>query len=175
MPFILIMPRIVSKKEVSNMKKLILVLLVIPCLSQAEVQIGGGNSRAGDVLTTCETVGSMIVRRWTEVKQIMLPPNEKIKRPNSADFVCADRYQVTSFGVERMMVNSDMRCFTDPAAQGRGACCDKRLSACVQLSWEKLPETLAKVQERRNKGFKRSKSEWVTPPSENDQWAPASK
>jgi len=158
-------------------KLLVVVLLTSVFAVKAEVQVGGGNSsgRGGvPTLTGCADVSSMIVQRWLSVKQIMVPAHEKnVKRPKANDFYCANANYLRNRGFERNLPQSDLRCYSDPEGNGRGACCDQQLSACVQLSWEMLPNTLAKLQARKQKEYKPSDSNWVRPPSDSEQWTPA--
>ena len=132
-----------------------------PALS-AEVTMQGGRGES------CSPLVSTITRRWMDVKQVMLPMTAKLRRPKREDFFCVSPYYLRNALERRVGIDTDLRCYSNPANNGLGMCCDQALQTCAQLRPDVIPETARRTQKKaRPTG---SDSSWVTPPSEKDQW-----
>ena len=140
-------------------------LLSVAPVARAEINVQGG-SGAGD----CTMAVGWIVRRWSEVKQYMLPANAKLEeRVKMEHFYCIAPYHVRNAIERNMAVSADLRCFMDPGGQGRGVCCDDRMMGCAQIHPGLVPESKRK---KKKEKYQKSNSDWVRPPSDNDQWTP---
>ena len=128
----------------------------------AQISMQGGRGES------CLPLVSKITRRWFDVKQLMLPTSTKLRRPKKEDFFCVSPYSLRHLLERRMTGDTDLRCYPNPANNGLGICCDKTLQTCAQLRPDVVPEAPGRIRKKtRSTG---SDSNWVTPPSEKDQW-----
>ena len=137
-------------------------LIPIPAsFAEISVQQGGGASCA-PLLTTLRS-------RWSDVRNHMQPHGESIRSPKSEDFICLSPYAIRNATERRLSSGARLKCFTRLASDGLGICCDDPVTACVQLNPALFPELMRKRQKKEEK-YEPPKSNWVRPPSEEDQW-----
>lgn len=129
----------------------------------AQVSVQGGRGES------CLPLVSKVMRRWFDVKRFMLPPSAKLRRPKKEDFFCVSPYSLRNVLEHRVAPDVDLRCYPNPATNnGPGICCDQALQICIQLRPDVIPEVVPRTRKKtRSTG---SNSNWVTPPSEKDQW-----
>ena len=143
------------------LKGLIVVLVMMTLPAQAAVEAGVGSSGS------CFRVVSDIQRNWFEVKRVMVPLGEEYDRPKDDDFFC--RVPTRDSTPARTGTSSALECFKDMRMQGLGYCCDSGLTECAQLNPYLFPEFMERRQPK-EETYKPPKSDWVRPPSDNDQW-----
>lgn len=129
--------------------------------ARAEVGIGFGVS--------CTDLIQQIIRTWIDVRQVMAPMTVKLKRARREHFICIDP-RWTEYTIERPTGTlRTLKCFMDPENEGLDFCCDPQLEACVQLKRELIPEE-ERAKRRKQKEPEVHQSQWVRPPTEDDQW-----
>lgn len=129
----------------------------------AELTVGGG--RGGG---SCSMVVDQITRRWSDVKQAMLPIKAKLRRVKREDFYCVSPQYVRNAIEKRAGFGSGLKCFSDPEGMGLGMCCDEALQECARLRPDLVPEEARR--KKKEPRYQKSNSDWVRPPSDDDQW-----
>lgn len=142
-----------------------LILLAACCWftgSQAALEVETGAS-AGSCITLVNTLRS----RWFDVKHHMQPLGGDLKLPQNDDFRCLPRSVVRSAMEKRVDTGAHLKCYSPMGSGGLGVCCDNPVTSCAQLNPALFPELRA---DRKSKAYQPPKSNWVKPPSDNDQW-----
>lgn len=128
----------------------------------AEVSVGGGSGGS------CQSVVDKITRRWSDVKQVMLPHKAKLNRAKRENFYCLSSQAIRMSIEKRITHGLALKCYSDPDGMGLGVCCDESLTACVRLRPDVVPE--ATQRRKKEPRYQKSNSDWVRPPSDKDQW-----
>lgn len=148
------------RKIVSRICLTFCVMISLPAIAAVEVSGGSGG--------ICFNLVSVLQRNWLEVKRHLVPATGELQRPASEDFVCVSNYAVTHAMESRVAASSSIRCFRGAASRGLGFCCDEQLSSCAQLNPRLFPDLYQSREKERE--YQAPKSNWVKPPSSNDQW-----
>ena len=145
--------------------RVLLIALVFGFAStpvRAAVEVSGGAGADGSIVV------NTIMRNWIEAKRSMVPAKAKITRPNRQDFYCVHPYNIRNAMERTSAISGELRCFHDPNGSQRGICCDENLQACAAINPQLAPDP---VRKQKDKKYERSPSEWVRPPSDDDQWS----
>jgi hypothetical protein len=126
----------------------------------AEVSVSTGDGCAS-------TIGE-ITQHWFDVKQTMLPHKAKLNRAKPEHFYCVSPQTVRGAMEKRINPGSELRCFSDMSSSGLGLCCDESLSECARLRPDVVPESTQP--KKKESAYPKSNSDWVKPPSDEDQW-----
>ncbi|MFT7221585.1 MAG: hypothetical protein ACI8Z1_003207 [Candidatus Azotimanducaceae bacterium] len=140
-----------------------LLLLLGPMVTPANgaVEIYRGDSMS------CQPLLSIFQKNWFEIKKHLIPISGTLTRAKDEDFVCVDRRATEQSQEIRLAMSSELRCFKHPLARGAGFCCDARISSCAALNPALFPEA---YRQPKRDAPERQPSDWVKPPSDNDQW-----
>ena len=133
--------------------------LIFSSQLMAEVSLSSGG---------CQSVTSKISRDWSGVKPVMLPGKAKMNRVKDENFNCVSPYYIRNAMQRNVTHGIALKCYADPEGHGLGLCCDEQLSTCAQLRAELV--TALAVKPKKQESYQRSKSDWVRPPSDSDQW-----
>jgi hypothetical protein len=134
---------------------------IAPGLS-AEVSVGTGGGGS------CSLTIKKITQHWNDAKQTMLPNKAKLTRAKREHFYCVSPQALRDAMEKRVSSGSQLRCFSDTSGSGLGLCCDESLSECARLRPDVVPESAQP--KKKEPAYLKSKSDWVKPPSDKDQW-----
>jgi len=116
---------------------------------------------------SCSPLERTIAQNWSAAKMVMLPYKAKIKKVDRDSFYCLSPQYTRNVMERHVAPGTGLRCYSDPERLGLGICCDSKLSTCARLRPELVPEAF---QQKKEKEYKKSASDWVKPPSDKDQW-----
>ncbi len=145
------------------LRQIVLLAIVVlsPVMASAAVDISGSGG--------CFEATRNIVSRWLEVKSVMVRGNFDLdRRVRKEDFFCVSPQYIAQAMQRRNSPGVPLRCFADPNGSVRGICCNESLNECAMIRPELAPDPERK--RKRDQSYRRSNSDWVRPPSENDQW-----
>ena len=127
----------------------------------AEVSVGTG---AG----SCSATIRKITQHWSDAKRAMLPPRADLRSVKREQFYCVSAEYVRDAMERRVSPGTGLKCFFDTSGSGLGLCCDENLSECARLRPDAVPESTQP--EKKEPAYQKSNSDWVKPPSDEDQW-----